>query len=74
MDNNGYINATLSTIKISETFSNDYSMAIGGNWVSSDGNVYDMIINETILSKLYCNNLIFESFNGAYQYEWCIRW
>ena len=62
--NGSSINASLSTIKISEIYSNNYSIAIGIN-LPSDGNNYNMVLNETVLSNLYCSNLIFNSFNGS---------
>ena len=40
-------------------------MAIGGTNIPSDNNTYSMIILQNELLKLYCKNIIFDSYNGS---------
>eukprot|EP01083_Nonionella_stella_P119402 356888_1 len=59
------INATNSSIMISERCSTRYSMAIGGSTSPSDGNTYSMNILSSQLSSLFARHIIFDSYNGS---------
>ncbi len=72
IDNNGdalttatLINASESSIVISERCSSTYSMAIGGAAPPLDSNTYLLHLRADELQSLYCRDLSFESYDGA---------
>ena len=59
-----YINASASTIKISESCSSIYSIAIGGTSTPSDGNSHFVILVFSELAALYSQFIEFLSYYG----------
>ena len=61
----GTVNASASTLTISERCSATFSMAVGGTQTPGDGERYAMNIVQAELARLFAQSLVLDSFNGS---------
>ncbi|MCP4243751.1 MAG: hypothetical protein GY772_24625, partial [bacterium] len=64
-DSSAVINASASTLTLSERCSSVSSMAVGGSSTPSDGNTYAANIVSAELESLFAENMVFDSLNGT---------